>query len=347
MTYVPKRGLANGHLMTIYAWGRPRRFPRLPPPTDRLFDVAPETRVLAHCHWQRDRAAHPALLALHGLEGSSTAHYMRGLADKAFAAGYNVVLLNQRNCGGTEQLAPGLYHSGLTADADHVLREIAAVDGVQHVVIAGYSLGGNLALKLAGDYGEAPPPQLRAVCAVSPVMELELCVRALERRQNIVYQWNFVRGLKGRMRRKAACFPGRFVVDKLDAIRSVREFDEVYTAPHFGFRDASDYYHRASAMRVVDRIAVPALVISAEDDPFVPSDPFHDPRVRDNAHLRVIVTRNGGHCGFVSDPGAARGGFDGYWAEQQILAFAEAHARATAPPSTASRTPAPAPALRA
>lgn len=347
MTYVPKRGLANGHLMTIVAWGRPRRLARLPPPTNRLFDVAPETRVLAHCHWQRDRAAHPALLALHGLEGSSSAHYMRGLADKAFAAGYNVILLNQRNCGGTEQLAPGLYHSGLTADADHVIREVAAVDGVQQFVVAGYSLGGNLALKLAGDYGDAPPPQLRAVCAVSPVIELELCVRALERRQNIIYQWNFVRGLKGRMRRKAACFPGRFAVDRLDAIRSVREFDEVYTAPHFGFRDASDYYHRASAMRVIDRIALPGLLITAEDDPFVPSEPFHDPRVRSNRHLQVIVTRNGGHCGFLSGRAGGNGGFDGYWAEQQTLAFAETHVRATAPRSTASRTPAPTPALRA
>ena len=334
--------------MTVYAWGKPRQFPRLPPPEARYFDVAPETRVLAHCHWQRNRAQHPALLALHGLEGSSRAHYMRGLADKAFAAGFSVLLLNQRNCGGTEALAPGLYHSGLTADADHVIREIASVDGVVQVVVAGYSLGGNLALKLAGDYGTAPPPQVRAICAVSPVMELELCVRALERRQNFVYQWNFVRGLKGRMRRKAACFPGGYALDRLDRIRSVREFDEVYTAPHFGFRDASDYYHRASAMRVVDRIALPTLVITADDDPFVPTGPFQDPRVRGNPSLQVIVTRGGGHCGFLTDEPDPDRPDDGYWAERQIVGFALAHTRgATAPRSAASRTPDPAPALRA
>jgi uncharacterized protein len=346
-TFTPRRGLANGHVMTIYTWGKPRQFPRLPPPEARYFDVAPGTRVLAHCHWQHDRAMHPALLALHGLEGSSHAHYMRGLADKAFAAGFNVLLLNQRNCGGTEALAPGLYHSGLTADADHVLREIAALDGVRQVVVAGYSLGGNLALKLAGDYGSAPPPELRAICAVSPVMELELCVRALERRQNFVYQWNFVRGLKGRMRRKAAAFPGRYAIEGLDAIRSVREFDEVYTAPHFGFRDASDYYHRASAMRVIDRIALPALIISADDDPFVPSGPFHDPRVRANPNLQVIVTRGGGHCGFLTDQQRPDRPDDGYWAERQIMEFAQAHLAAGAPLSAASRTPDPAPALRA
>jgi len=344
LSYEPKRGLTNGHLMTIYAWGRPRQFPRLPAPAARYFDVAPATQVLAHCHWQRDPARHPALLALHGLEGSSQAHYMRGLADKAFAAGFNVILLNQRNCGGTEQLADGLYHSGLTADADHVIREVATIDGVRDVVVAGYSLGGNLALKLAGDYGDAPPPELRAVCAVSPVMELEACVRALERRQNVIYQWNFVRGLKGRMRRKADLFPGRFPIDRLGGIRSVRAFDEMYTAPHFGFRDASDYYHRASAMRVIDRIRVPARIITAEDDPFVPTAPFRDPRVAANPHIDLTITRHGGHCAFVSD---ARDGHDGYWAEAQILAFARAHTSATTTPSAASQIPAPAPALRA
>lgn len=317
--FAPRRGLRSGHWMTIYSWGRPRRFPRLPLPAERLFDVAPDTRVLAHCHWQRDRAAHPALVVLHGLEGSSTAHYMRGIADKALAAGFNVVLLNQRNCGGTEQHAPGLYHSGLTADVDHVMREIHRVDRVQRVIVVGYSLGGNLALKLAGDYGDAAPPQLRGVAAVSPVIELEACVRALERRQNVIYQWNFVRGLKARMRRKSRWHPGRYALEPLDAVRTVRQFDEAYTAPHFGFAGASDYYHRASAMRVIDRIRVPALIITAEDDPFVPVAPFRDPRLTGNANIRLIVTRHGGHCGFIT---AARNGDDGYWAETQIVDFA-------------------------
>jgi uncharacterized protein len=321
-SYTPRRGLTNGHLMTVYSWARPRRFPNLPPPETRLFDVEPGTRVLAHCHWQPDRAARPLLLALHGLEGSSAAHYMRGLADKAFRTGFNVMLLNQRNCGGTEALAAGLYHSGLTHDADFVIREATAVDGIEAVVVAGYSLGGNLALKLAGDYGSAPPASLKAVCAVSPVLELDACVRALERRQNIVYQWNFVRGLKARMRRKQACQPGRFPIDRLPAVRTVREFDDTFTAPHFGFVSAEDYYHRASAMRVIDRIAVPALVITAEDDPFVPVAPFRDPRMTNNPSIELQVTRHGGHCGFVEQ---GVNGHDGYWAERRIVEFALRH----------------------
>lgn len=318
--FAPKKGLANGHLMTLYAWGKPRHFPRLPKASERLFDVAPDTRVLAHCHWQPNRAASPALLALHGLEGSSSAHYMRGLADKAYASGFSVILLNQRNCGGTEELASSLYHSGLTSDADYVIQEIARVDGIDRVVIAGYSLGGNLALKLAGDYGDAPPPLLKGICAVSPVIELGECVNALERRQNIVYQWNFVRGLKGRMRRKAHHHPERFSLEPLGSIHTVRAFDEAYTAPHFGFRDASDYYHRASAMRVIDRVRIPGLIITAKDDPFVPTAPFRDPRVTGNPQLQVIVTDHGGHCAFITD---ARNGDDGYWAESMIVSFAQ------------------------
>jgi hypothetical protein len=306
-------------MMTLYAWARPRSFPRLPPSASRHFDVEPGTQVLAHCHWQRDRARHPLLLALHGLEGSSSAHYMRGLADKAFARGFNVVLLNQRNCGGTEPLSTSLYHSGLSADADYVIRELTS-EGFDRVVVAGYSLGGNLALKLAGDYGDAPPPELRGVCAVSPVLELAACVDALERRQNAVYQWNFVRGLRARMQRKSRTHPDRFNTEGLRAVRTVRQFDEVYTAPHFGFNGASDYYHRASALRVIDRIRVPALVITAQDDPFVPVAPFRDPALTSNPHIELVVTAHGGHCGFVA---AERRGDDGYWAEHRIVEFAD------------------------
>jgi uncharacterized protein len=307
--------------MTVYCWARRRDFPGLPPAAAREFEVEPGTRVLAHCYWQTQPSAHPALIVLHGLEGSSRAHYMRGIADKAFARGFSVILLNQRNCGGTEHLAPGLYHSGLTHDADRVIHEIAA-EGVSRVVVAGYSLGGNLALKLAGDYGSAPPASLRGVCAISPVLELAACVRALERRQNVVYQWNFVRGLKARMRRKAVTHPGHYPVARLADVRSVRHFDELFTAPHFGFQGADDYYHRASAMRVIDRIRVPALIITAEDDPFVPTDPFRDPRLTGNDRITLIVTPHGGHCGFVSDATATD---DGYWAETKVVEFAQGH----------------------
>ena len=323
-TFVPRRGLRNGHLMTLFAWGRPRTFSQLPPPEERHFDSDTDTRVLAHCHWQRDRSAHPLLLALHGLEGSSSAHYMRGIATKAFSRGFNVVLLNQRNCGGTEALCAGLYHSGLTHDAAFVIDELARTDGIDRIVVAGYSLGGNLALKLAGDFGEHAPPQLLGVAAVSPILEIGQCVTALERRSNIVYQLNFVRGLRARMRRKDLVHPGRFDLSPLGQIWSVRKFDATYTAPFFGFASAEDYYHRASSMRVIDRVRVPALIITSEDDPFVPAAPFRDPKVTSNPNITTIVTRHGGHCGFVAEPSNSS---DGYWAEDMIVEFGSSVAR--------------------
>ena len=181
--YTPLPRWKGGHWMTLYAWGKPRHFPSLPAAEPRLFDVAPRTRVLAHCHWQPRPWEHPTLIALHGLESSSDAHYVRGLADKCFAAGFNIVRLNQRNCGGTEHLSDSLYHSGLTNDPLAVMRELVEVDGLPAFAIAGYSLGGNLTLKLAGDFGANPPKELRAVCAVSPTMDLAVCVDALEEKQ--------------------------------------------------------------------------------------------------------------------------------------------------------------------
>ena len=143
-------------------------------------------------------------------------------------------------------------------------------------------------------------------------MDLPRCVDALERPSNFAYQWNFVRNLKARMRRKVAAFPDRFSAEPLDRIRTVRDFDEAYTAPHFGFRDATDYYYRAASLRVVDRIQLPALIVTAADDPFVPPEPFSDPAVTGNPHITTMVSPHGGHCAFVS---AANGVHDGYWAE--------------------------------
>ena len=322
LEYQPR--FTGGHAQTLFAWARARHLPHLPAPAERHFDVTADARVLAHCHWQDIPADHPTIILLHGLEGSSSAHYMRGIADKAWAAGWNAVRLNQRNCGHTEHLSRGLYHSGLTGDPHFVMRELAERDGHTRIVVAGYSLGGNLAIKLAGDLGDTAPSALRAVCAVSPTLDLAPCVDALERRSNVVYQWNFVRQLKARMRRKAAAFPGGFSLDALDSVWTVRRFDELYTAPHHGFLDAADYYHRASALRVANRIRVPALILTAEDDPFVPTDPFRSTDITGNANIAVVITPHGGHCAYLE---RASDGYDGYWAEREILRFAELHVR--------------------
>ena len=309
--------------MTVYAWARQRGLPSLPAAEACYFDTDTDARVLAHCNWQPVREAAPVLLLLHGLEGSSLAHYMRGIADKAFAAGFSVVRLNQRNCGGTEHLSRGLYHSGLTHDPLFLLRHLIDHERVPAVVVAGYSLGGNLTLKLAGDLGTDAPPELKAVCAVSPTMDLALCVDALERRANVFYQWNFMRNLRARMRRKAALFPDVYDLAKLKGIWTVRGFDDAYTAPMSGFGTARRYYQEASSARVVARIGVPALILTAANDPFVPPEQFTRPDVTGNPNIRVVITEDGGHCAFISEPDPAH---DGYWAEHAIVRWALHHA---------------------
>lgn len=328
--YVPATRWVGGHRMTIFTWARPRAFPRLPTPEARYLDVAPDARVLAHCYWQPDRAHVATLMVLHGLEGSSSAHYMRGIADKAFSRGLNVVLLNQRNCGGTEHLSKGLYHSGLTHDPLTVMRLLREQEGLGDFGVAGYSLGGNLTLKIAGERAAERAPFLRVACAVSPTMDLALCVDALERPANVLYQWNFVRNLRARMRRKARAWPRDYDLAVLRGVWTVRQFDEVLTAPHHGFESAADYYYRASSLRVVDRIDVPTLIISAADDPFVPPEQFGRPEVTGNAKIHVTVTPFGGHCGFLSDD---RSLHDGYWAEHTLVRFVAHHLGVTSAPS--------------
>ena len=316
--FIPARWLRNGHAMTVYAWARTRSYPGLPAAEARLFAVSADSQVLAHCFWQPHRAARPVLIALHGLEGSHEAHYMRGLAARAWRRGWSAVLLNQRNCGGTEHLTPGLYHSGLTADPKAVVRELAVVDGITRAGVVGYSLGGNLAVKLAGELPDHPELPVRACVAVCPTIDLERCVHAIERRANVAYQLNFVRNLRRRMRRKDAAWPRAFDVRMLHRIWTIRAFDEAYTAPHHGFDGAADYYHRASAIRVADRIRVPTLILAAADDPFVPPAQFDAPAVRHNPHITVHIEPHGGHCGFIAAPSAES---DGYWAEETAVEF--------------------------
>ena len=322
-------------------------FPRLPAPAERLFDVAPDTRVLAHCHWQPDAPAHPALLALHGLEGSSSAHYMRGLADKALRAGFNVVLLNQRNCGGTERLSAGLYHSGLTADADHVMREVSRADGHRshrrRRLLARRQPGAQARRRLRRRTARR---ELRGVCAVSPVMELEACVRALERRQNFIYQWNFVRGLKAPHAAQGAR-ASRAASRSSRSSASARSASSTRSTPRriSGSADATDYYHRASAMRVIDRIARAGAHHhrrrrSVRADAAVPRSARHG-----NPHIRVIVTRHGGHCAFLTEPRPATTATGRRRRSSTSRVKASRHESASI--SALSRTPAPAPALRA
>jgi predicted alpha/beta-fold hydrolase len=312
----PRRGLRRAHLQTLAGQFLPRTFV-LSVPEEQLFQVENGVQVLCRCHWQADRRNALTVLIVHGLEGSSESPYVLGTTAKAFAAGMNVVRMNMRNCGGTESLGPSLYHSGMSGDVGAVARALVSANNLSNLALVGFSMGGNLVLKLAGELGREAAPQLCAVASVSPAVDLGASADALHQRENRLYERYFLWLLKRRIRRKSRLYPGQYELARLHGLRSLREFDDRITAHYCGFRGASDYYSQSSASRVLDRIGVPTLVIHAKDDPFIRILPDTEDKLRANPLIQYLETDHGGHCGFIANPD----GYDGHWAERAVIQF--------------------------
>lgn len=313
----------NNHAQTIVGNLYPRRFKLNSEFSDdekRLFEVAPGARLLVQCRWQSgERQQSPTLLLVHGLEGSSNSIYMLGTAARAFAEGFNVLRLNLRTCGETEHLTNTLYHSGMSEDLRAVIKELIECDGLRQIALAGFSLGGNMSLKLAGEWGEKPPKEVRAVCAVSPSIDLAGCTAAINRRSNWIYNRRFLNNLTRRMRRVQKLYPELYEIEGIERIRSIRDFDAQITARYGGFKDADDYYERSSSQRLIDKIRIPTLIIHAQDDPFVPFAPFQQISAFANEFVVLLAPKHGGHVGFVSD--SKTNGENRFWAENRIIEF--------------------------
>ena len=317
-------GMRNGHAMTILSSQWPRRISLQEWPGEaRYFRTEPDTQVLAHCHWQKDHQSRPTIIIVHGLEGSADRHYVTGTAEKALRAGFNVIRQNVRNCGDTEHLTPTLYHSGLTIDLKAILGELIERDRLEQIFIIGFSMGGNQTLKLAGEFGDDAPSQLRGVAAVSPAIDLGACSDAIARPQCKIYERRFLRSLKATMQRKAKLFPGSCDPERIDRVRSLREFDDVVTGPFWGFGDANGYYSNASSLPFLKRIRIPALMMTAKDDPFIPYEPFTDPTVAANPNLLLLAPDHGGHVGFMASKSETARRDDRYWAECRAVEFCQ------------------------
>jgi predicted alpha/beta-fold hydrolase len=335
LDFQPRRFLRNGHLQTIAGNYLPR-ISELPPPEPQLVEVSPSaggqiaSQVLCECHWQPGsvRSARPTVILVHGLEGSSNSQYVVGNSNKLWRAGCNVVRMNMRNCGGTEALTPTLYHSGLSNDVLAVMNFFVEQYKLESISLVGYSMGGNLVLKLAGELGSTAPPQLRSVAGVSPAVDLGPSADALHLPQNRLYEMKFLRALLRRFRRKAMLFPRAYDANRAVGIRSLREFDEKITALYSGFSGASDYYYRAAAARVLDRIAVPTLILHALDDPFVRLSAESRSVLIANPNITLVESKHGGHCAFLAKPDDTIG-YDGYWAEHTLMRFLLANASAS------------------
>jgi uncharacterized protein len=316
--FEPHRWLTSGHAQTIAGSFMHRTF-TVPLGEARLFRIDAETQLKGLCHWQAGKRRDlPVIVVVHGLEGSCESNYAAGIADKAWARGFHSIRMNQRNCGGTERLTPTLYNSGLSGDYRAVLMELID-EGFEQIFFAGYSMGGNLVTKMAGEFGQQVPRQLKGVAAVCPALDLSACADALEKPVNFLYERHFVKNLMARYRRKAELFPERYGKDGFGPIRTVREFDDEITAPVFGYKDAEEYYQGASAKRVTANVKVPLLLMTAQDDPFVPYQSFLRAQVDANPCIQFVAPEHGGHCGFIS----RYAGAERFWAEERIAEFVE------------------------
>jgi hypothetical protein len=306
--------LPGGNAQTIYA----ALFARLPRPSVRRErwetpdgDFVDVDRV--------DGPQEAPLLALfHGLEGGTASHYARAMLAAAHASGWRAVLPHFRGCGGELNRLPRAYHSGDSAEIDWMLRRLAGEGEASPLYAMGVSLGGNALLKWLGERGGAARAVVRAAAAVSAPLDLTAAGEALGRGFNLVYARSFLATLKRKSAAKLARFPGLFDGERVARARTLREFDDVVTAPLHGFRDAADYWARASSKPWMRGIEVPTLVLNAANDPFLPVE--YLPRTDEVAPCVVLeCPATGGHVGFVSGP--FPGGYD--WLPRRVLAFFE------------------------
>ena len=314
--FVPRPVFRGGHIQTLASFFLPRRIV-LPSPEKRYIEVESGVSVLCHCHWQPDRQNALTIVVVHGLEGSSDSQYMLGVTAKGLAAGMNVVRMNQRNCGNTDGLSPTLYHSGRSHDVATVSQSLIDRDDVRRFALVGFSMGGNLVLKTAGEWGKDGPGQFTAVAAVCPSLDLAASADALHLPTNRVYELYFIWKLRRRFLAKARLFPEKFDTRRLRGITSLRDFDDKITAYYSGFDGAADYYARAAAANVIDRVVVPTLILHAVNDPFIRITPETRQKILHNPKITFIETADGGHCSFLAQPD----GDDGRWAETQIIQF--------------------------
>jgi len=289
----------NAHLATLAGnfWPRPLDEARFPT-KQTLYRTEPGIGIVAEENRPQGEARGEVLL-LHGLEGSSRSGYLISLAQRLLEAGFAVHRMNLRGCGLSEPHSPTLYHSGLTHDARGILEQWRGA-GRGPRFLAGFSLGGNVVLKLAGEMGEAAAELVEGVCAVSVPIDLHACVRRIDARSNWIYHQKFVRSLRRRYARRHRMDPERFPDRGMERVRTIFEFDDRVTAPYFGFGDAANYYATQSSLRFLPSIRVPALLVQAEDDPMIPFELYRREEVRANPCLQLLAVPHGGHLGFLA-----------------------------------------------
>ena len=313
--FQPPRWLRSGHTQTIAAsfWKR-ERF-QAESWSESEVRLGDGTRVQLDCIWQEP--SRPTLVAIHGLAGSSLSGYMLGFSQKARNLGWNAVLLKLYDVSPDDNRAK-IFHAGASQEVGGILAWIRQ-RSFGPLLAVGISMGGNILMKLLGEWGMKGTQWVDSAAAISPLLDLDLSAKLLMKPSNLLYRRYFVQRLKSVVLQREAHWR-RFVnVDDLLAVRSVHAFDSLFTVPLGGFQDVQEYYQKASALPLMRRVGVPTLLIHAKDDPIIPWEPLQDWQVCSNPALHICLTDRGGHVGFIGK--AVREDFDCFWAENRVIDF--------------------------
>ncbi len=299
--------VSNPHLLTILGNFWPRKLDFSPYPSERrLYRTEPTVEVLV----ETQRAANPVseIVMVHGLEGAADAGYMRTLAHRSLCNHLTAHRFHMRTCGGTEQRCTTLYHGGLTSDLLAFLRQIKSD---LPIFLVGFSLGGNVVLKLAGELAEEGPELLAGVCAVSAPIDLKLAARRISAPVNYLYEHRFVTRMHARL-----IATGRYTEAQLTSLKTLYDIDDKITAPSFGLTNADNYYATQSSNRFLPSIRIPTLLIAAKDDPLIPFTMYEQAKPERNEHIDAIYPEHGGHLGFIARHKPR------FWADETIVDWA-------------------------
>jgi uncharacterized protein len=309
--YIAPALLPNKHLQTIF----PALFRKVSGVRYDRERIETFDKDFIDLDWSRTGSRKLGILC-HGLEGDSQRPYMLGMVRMLNREGYDAMSINFRGCSGESNSRLRFYHSGASDDVDHIVDRVIKSGHYNQIVLIGFSLGGNLLLKYLGEKGSELHPMVRKAVVFSVPCNLADSAQNLCNGENRIYHARFMKSLKKKIKEKALLQPGKLSLKHLDKLKTLTEFDEKYTAPLHGFKDAADYYKQCSSCHFIKNIRIPTLIVNAKNDPFLSLSCFPTEEVRTNQYVFLEIPAEGGHCGFYE-----RNSNGDYWSEKRAWRF--------------------------
>lgn len=317
-SYKPPCGFGSAHLQTIY----PSLFRKIPYITDRRERITTPDGDFLDLDWHCTPSNKRLAILSHGLEGHSQRAYIQGMARALKSAGWNVLAWNFRGCSGEPNQVLDFYHSGSIGDLQTVIAHAAADPTHQEIALIGFSLGGNITLKLLGDYAAQLDPKISAAVTFSVTCDLSGSAVELAKWQNGLYMRRFLKTLREKIEEKALRFPGKLALNQLDTVQNFQQFDEHFTAPVHGYKNAEDYWAQCSSLISLPNIRIPTLLVNAIDDPFLGPKCYPRALAAEHPYFHLETPTYGGHMGFVQFNHEKQ-----YWSEMRALEFLSTHTR--------------------